>query len=116
MNWSKLWPYAHTGWGWTVAIVTIGFTVYRGPRIMFETWGWYMEKLFDCHVLEILESNVQTYSGGMAGKRVFGMPVEMKTFVEKTRMSEKRILACLQRLKRKKQAQQIGKSWKFPDN
>ena len=116
MKWHDWWPYARTGWGWTVAVATVGFAVYRGPKFVLETWDWYLDRFFDSKVRAVLEANFSP-PFSMHGPRKYGKPVAVAAIVEATKMSEKRVRACLRRLQRRKQAEQVGEKdeWKMPN-
>jgi hypothetical protein len=112
-GWRDLWPYAHTWWGWIVAIATILFAVYRGPKAVWETYEWYMERLFDSKVKDFLES--KSVMGVTINNVQHKWPVaaDVRDVAVGTGMSEKRVLACLKRLKKKKAVSQEGDRWKI---
>lgn len=116
MHWHAFWPFARNVAGWIVSSLLFLLGIYYGPKKMLETWDWYMARFFDYKVLEVLEKNSHVVSGGMAGRRTFGHAVPVSTIASTTGMSEKRVLACLSRLKRRKQAQLAGADWKLPDS
>ena len=112
MNWRALWPYARTWWGSIVAAVTILAAVYRGPKFMFETYEWYMEKLFDQKVMEFLDKQVSPEVLTQHGPRIWAIPKSISEISAETRLPERRVAGCLRRLKKKKSVQEEGDNWK----
>jgi len=99
------WPFAQTAWGWTVATVGGLAALYYGPRKMFETFDWYMDRFFDHKVLAFLESHI-TIANYVAPNALRPQWATMKSVPEIAKaigFSEKRVLGCLRRLKRKKE-------------
>lgn len=80
---------------------------------MLENYEWYMGRLFDYKVQEFLETSVirGTYVGGQ--QQVWGNPKTVKEIAAATKMSEKRVLGCLKRLKKKNVISPEGDSWKI---
>lgn len=113
IDWKQLWPYTHTWWGWTVGVVSAFLAIYHGPRKVWETYDWYMEKLFDHKVSDFLETKV-TKGASMNGKRLtFPTPTSVEEIATATGFSTKRVLGCLRRLKRKKAVANEGERWKI---
>jgi hypothetical protein len=112
-GWRGLWPYAQTWWGWTVAVVTILAAIYQGPKAVWETYEWYMDRFFDCKVREFLESNVNKGVARGGQQQVWGIPKSATEIAIATKMSEKRVLGCLRRLKKKKAVSPDGDRWKI---
>jgi hypothetical protein len=113
-GWPNLWPYARTGWGWTVAIVSIFsilFTIYHGPKVLWETYDWYMDRLFDHKVKEFMESTI-TRSSASGTERAWAIPKSITEIAKATGLSEKRALGCLRRLKRKGAVSREHELWK----
>jgi IS1 family transposase len=98
------WPFAQTAWGWTVATIG-GFTaLYYGPRKMFETFDWYMDRFRDYKVLEYLEGQIVRNQSIMpsGGRLQQANSKSIGEIVDATGLSEKKVRASLKRLKRKK--------------
>jgi hypothetical protein len=108
-----LWPYARTWWGTAVAVITFLAAIYHGPKAVWETYDWYMERLFDSKVREFLESRVTKGIAINSMQKTWGMPHSVKEIAGAVQMSEKRVLGCLKRLKAKKAVLQEGDQWKI---
>lgn len=103
----------HTWWLWIVAIVSALLAIYHGPRLILETYNYYMEKIFDYKVRDLLESSVSAELLTMHGPRRWAIPKSLQDISKGTNMSEKRALGCLKRLKRKKEVVPDGDNWKI---
>jgi hypothetical protein len=98
------WPFARTAWGWTVATAGGLAALYHGPKAMFETFDWYMDRLFDHKVKDYLDTQIvrgsNTLPGGGRDQKANSKSIaEISAAVD---YSEKRVRGCLKRLKRKK--------------
>jgi hypothetical protein len=112
-RWRNLWPYAQTWSGWIVAGISFFIAVYHGPKKLWETYEWYMERLFDSRVKEFLESHVRKDIGRGGQQLVWGTPKSVPEIAKATEMSEKRTLNCLRRLEKKKAVSREGNNWKI---
>jgi hypothetical protein len=118
MRWSHFWPYAQTGWGWTVAIATALLAIYYGPRRVLETYDWYLDRFFDSKVRHFVDGRrtppQQTSSGHFMS---WGTPTSVSEIAAATKLSEKRVRASLARLEKKKAAVALKDgNWKAPDS
>lgn len=97
---SDLWPFAHTWWGYIVGATTILVAVYQGPKLLFETWDWYMARFYGLRILDYLES--QFVDGGTTnGKRLrWFQPRDVGQIKAATGIGERRIGWALKQLKR----------------
>ena len=69
---------------------------------MFETYDWYMDRLFDCKVKDFLRMNVSPQKLGSHGQILqWAIPKSVQDIATATRMSEWRVRGCIRRLKRK---------------
>jgi hypothetical protein len=103
------WPFAQTAWGWTVATASGLAALYYGPRKMFETFDWYMDRFLDYKVRDFLESAVTISTVPTPQGR--SQRAEAKSIAEiagATGMSEKRVRGCLKRLRKKQAAIPVG--------
>lgn len=98
------WPFAQTAWGWTVATVGGVAALYYGPKKMFETWDWYMDRFRDHKVMEYLEAQItrNNYSTASGGRQQQALPKTVSEIMDATGRSEKSVRSSLRRLKRKK--------------
>ncbi len=53
-TWGELAGFFHTWYGVTAAIVGTLLALYYGPRQMFETWDWYLNRFRDEAILDVL--------------------------------------------------------------
>src|SRR5437016_1029075 len=101
-----LWELLHTWQGVILAVFAALCTIYYGPRKMLETWDWYLERFYDSKVREFLHSQVTAEFVTAHGPRRWGIPKSIPEISLGTGMSEKRVRACLKRLRKKKQVEQ----------
>jgi hypothetical protein len=112
-HWPDLWPYARTWWGWTVATLTVLLAIYKGPKLVWETYEWYMDRFFDYKIREFLESNV-TRSDALNGiKKAWATTKSVEEIAQGTGLSEKRVQGCLERMNRKKTVTREKDRWKI---
>jgi hypothetical protein len=103
LNLGYWWPFARTAWGWTVASASGVAALYYGPKKMWETFDWYMDRLFDHKVQDYLEKNVEITNifRPNGGRDQISNPKSVSEIAEAVGYSEKRVLRCLKRLRRK---------------
>lgn len=80
---------------------------------MWETYEWYMDRLYDHKVREFLESHVIRSSALNGIEQKWAHAASVATIAAATKLSEKRALGCLKRLKRKKEVLQDRGYWKL---
>ncbi|AEU36107.1 hypothetical protein AciX8_1769 [Granulicella mallensis MP5ACTX8] len=110
-----LWPYARNAWGTTVAVVTILVAIYHGPRALFESYDWYMDRFVDYKVKDFLDAQITkaSFTHPSGGRSQTAGTKTVSEIAQATGLSEKRVLGCLGRLKRKKHvAHETGEYWK----
>ena len=79
---------------------------------MFETYEWYMDRLFDHRVREFLDKQVTAELPTQHGPRIYAIPKSISEISEGARLSPRRVNGCLRRLKRKKSVQEDGDNWR----
>jgi hypothetical protein len=82
---------------------------------MLETWDWYMDRFFDHKVRDYLETCMTRPVVTQHGPVCYAENKTIADISKAITMSPKRVLACLQRLKRKKQVVQMREEWKAQD-
>ncbi len=113
MDWRALWPYARTSWGWTVAIASALATIYGGPKLLFETWDWYMDRFFDYKVTDYLETRVQQGATINNKRTIIPIAESIPKISEGVGMAPWRVKGSLRRLKKKKQVTNSGDNWRI---
>jgi len=111
LTWRQIWDFLKSWQGVAVAALAGLGTVYYGPRKMLETYDWYLDRFFDSKVREFLESNVTPEYLTVHGPRRWGVAKSIPDISAATRMSEKRVTACIERLKKKKLVTRQGDDW-----
>ncbi len=78
--------------------------IYHGPRAMFETFDWYMDRFRDHKILECLQKQItrHPYSLAVGGCLQQANPKSVGEIASETSRSEKSVRASLRRLNRRK--------------
>jgi hypothetical protein len=114
MRWERFWPYAHTWWGWSVAILSALAFLYYSPRKVLETLDWYWDRFVDYRIREFLHTCVRPPQlTGLGERRAAALPKTVTEIAVATHLSEKKALRPLQRLSRKCHVVQEGERWKI---
>jgi hypothetical protein len=111
VNWRDGWNLAGVAGG----IVTGGLAVYYGPKKILQTWEWYLDRWCDSKVRDVLKANRKTQAINGGRIATWGLPVSVAVIGETLRISEKSVLARLNRLRGRGEAVQHESEWKFPD-
>ena len=100
-----------------MAIATFAYAIFLAPKKVMQARDFYLDKCFDSKVREALEAKrtaPQLLTSGRFTR--WGKPTPVLQLASETGFSERRVIGCLNRLKKKKQAvQQDDGEWKAPD-
>ena len=81
---------------------------------MFETYDWYMDRLFDYKVKDFLAKNVTPPRQGSHGQTlVYAIIKYVPEIASATKMSERRVRGCIRRLKKKDLIVEDGEGFKI---
>lgn len=105
------WPFARTVWGSTIAILGVIAAFYYGPKKVLETFDWYMNRFVDYKVDDYLHDNVKTGAINFNGQMQWATAKPIADIVEATKLSEKRVRACLKRLKKNDRVREEVADW-----
>jgi hypothetical protein len=119
MKWHDLWPYARTGWGWTVAVVSILLGLYHGPRLMLETWDWYWDRFRDNEVFLLVSHRKMIPRPGGYVHSNFAPPPPMvelpffpKEIADYLKRKQSSVQRSLNRLRRRGKIEQYQDGWR----
>jgi hypothetical protein len=114
MEWAwHLWPFAKTWSGYLVAAISLLLAVFYGPKNVIQTYGWYMYRYFDQKVEDCLRGSVSEEIQTMNGPRRWAIPKSLVDISMATGFSERKVSACLERLRRKRLVLPYGEGWKI---
>lgn len=97
-------------------MLSILLAVFYGPLKMYDTYHRYMFILFDHKVRDLLKGSQTDIFRTLHGDRRYPIPLSVKEIATSLGMSEKRVLACLGRLKKSEQVSAEGDKWKIVVN
>jgi hypothetical protein len=99
--------------GLALAILAVIGAIYYGPRKMLETWDWYLDRLWDHRVFEVVEQKRIFPATRFRTTAPVELPYSVQDIAASLKRSESSVQKSLKRLRRRGKVEEFQDGWRL---